>query len=622
MARNHEHDVRDVGLPLPELPDTAFQHKNLPLPEIVDGGIWTVREADDPLASSAGLGPTGGEMTVSFGDDGQSLTTQAHELGHARWTPRNFHKKYDKDMAYQHAEDARIWKRLDSAGVELSPILHGPHAQVDERLTHDPISTRALLVSTYGLPDKDMVIERARALGVPEGDIDLARQIHERYFSDEWPTFDSTVAAAQSIKEGCLVEMEPGEEYEPDEEEGDGESEEEADGDGEEGEGDGEGDGKPGKGSKAGKSEGGKGRPGKSEGDSSEGDGEGDDDESEGEGEGGDPEDPSGAAGGGHSRPSGSRTPPGVGDGPRYDPRSKPAMEGETPEERAAREAAADAERKELDAERKEREVEAAKRERERKANIAKAKKEVRNALKRAAAAEAKREAEREEVDPDLTPEEAYAGKLSSDHLMEFASQWTDMDVPDGRMEITTPALTMKLPANLRGRGFRSSIYGQRLGQVHRTQTDAVAFRTKLPKPRGGAVLIDRSGSMGLEDDQILELMAAAPAVIIATYSGHYHSGELRIVAKNGRRVPEYMLDPPGGCNMIDCSALMWLGQQPQRPRIWISDGGVSGYASGGGEFFCRGRAVEAARLCRAYGIHRIDDMERLLEDIRQRKLR
>lgn len=90
-------------------------------------------------------------------------------------------------------------------------------------------------------------------------------------------------------------------------------------------------------------------------------------------------------------------------------------------------------------------------------------------------------------------------------------------------------------------------------------------------------MLVDTSGSMSLDAadlDRILRETQGAAQVAI--YSGKGERGELRIVARGGRRAAACHLEPFGGGNIVDLPALDWLARQPA-PRIWISDGGVTG---------------------------------------------
>jgi hypothetical protein len=113
---------------------------------------------------------------------------------------------------------------------------------------------------------------------------------------------------------------------------------------------------------------------------------------------------------------------------------------------------------------------------------------------------------------------------------------------------------------------------------------------------KGGTILIDGSGSMGMDMSDIMELVKLAPAATVAVYSaGHCelhnyrtsaspitdgaNCGHLAIVAKDGRA---YNISTAGhdfrvgGGNGIDGLALKWLAKQ-EEPRFWISDGMVVG---------------------------------------------
>jgi hypothetical protein len=62
----------------------------------------------------------------------------------------------------------------------------------------------------------------------------------------------------------------------------------------------------------------------------------------------------------------------------------------------------------------------------------------------------------------------------------------------------------------------------------------------------------------------------------VAIYSGKGREGELVIVAKDAHRAKKDDLKSMGIGNIIDEHALNWLAAQAA-PRIWISDGGVTG---------------------------------------------
>jgi hypothetical protein len=65
----------------------------------------------------------------------------------------------------------------------------------------------------------------------------------------------------------------------------------------------------------------------------------------------------------------------------------------------------------------------------------------------------------------------------------------------------------------------------------------------------------------------------------VATYSGNRTSGTLHIVARKGRVANAdglRLARSSGSGNIVDGPALQWLAQQ-QAPRLWVSDGYVTG---------------------------------------------
>jgi len=151
-------------------------------------------------------------------------------------------------------------------------------------------------------------------------------------------------------------------------------------------------------------------------------------------------------------------------------------------------------------------------------------------------------------------------------------------DCPSGEMRVVVAALPHCSPNPRgvgRGRG-RATEEGALPRYLHRWPLDRAIFRRRA-HVRGGTVLVDTSGSMSLDAagvDSIL--MASSGAALVAIYSGTEKAGELRIVARDGRRADPKDLVPFGRGNIIDEPALEWLARQGG-PRLWISDGGVTG---------------------------------------------
>lgn len=146
--------------------------------------------------------------------------------------------------------------------------------------------------------------------------------------------------------------------------------------------------------------------------------------------------------------------------------------------------------------------------------------------------------------------------------------------VPD---EITEAKMPLSVPAWKLQRANRAVEEGTIPRYMHRWPTDKRVFhRTKrLP---GGTLLIDDSSSMGLSAEQLNEIIEAAPVATVAIYAGNdgYDGGEIRVVAKDGKRAKaEDLSITRHGGNGIDGPALEWLGSQ-EYPRIWVTDGGVT----------------------------------------------
>ena len=146
-----------------------------------------------------------------------------------------------------------------------------------------------------------------------------------------------------------------------------------------------------------------------------------------------------------------------------------------------------------------------------------------------------------------------------------------------GIMEIENPILQVNLNGKLKnGRGYRAMNYGHNPKYINRYCIDKQIFKQNH-RVKGGTILIDASGSMRFNGEDILEIMNILPAVTIAMYNGGGLGGILRIIAKGGRRVTQDYLDKyTGGGNIVDGPALRWLAEMPAR-RIWESDMKVFG---------------------------------------------
>lgn len=141
--------------------------------------------------------------------------------------------------------------------------------------------------------------------------------------------------------------------------------------------------------------------------------------------------------------------------------------------------------------------------------------------------------------------------------------------------------------------------------------SDGMAFgQRKHIKGQAGVILIDASGSMHLEPQQLVELATTVPYGIIAAYEAGFRHGKLVILASHGRVAsPEslsHYLDNRDGGNVIDGPALDWLGAQKGSPKIWVCDGAVTGI----GDYTHHNLTIDAETKVRRYNIQRVPKLD------------
>lgn len=203
-----------------------------------------------------------------------------------------------------------------------------------------------------------------------------------------------------------------------------------------------------------------------------------------------------------------------------------------------------------------------------------------------------------------------------------------------GTMHIITPDRPVLIPTNALQRRPIVSSEGHLLRAPWRAPIDGSVF-TRYRRVPGGTVLVDCSASMAWDDADLRRLLTLVPAATVATYSGDGSTGYLMIVAAKGHRVtPTSPVRPRFGGNVIDLPALTWLARHPG-PRVWVSDGGVTGTVDGGHAqavidartivlrsrivrcndaddalawFKSKGRIGASTRLCNACANHADDD--------------
>ena len=156
-------------------------------------------------------------------------------------------------------------------------------------------------------------------------------------------------------------------------------------------------------------------------------------------------------------------------------------------------------------------------------------------------------------------------------------------ELPVGRMSIATPPLTIRGRRVLRAgtAASRPATEGTRISRPDRYAIDGAIFSRRV-RGEGATVLVDTSGSMSLNVEEVEEIVrAAGGAAVVAIYSGRDDKGELRIVARGDMRASNEFFKPFGSGNIVDLPALEWLAKQPE-PRLWISDACVTGVGDEG----------------------------------------
>lgn len=152
-----------------------------------------------------------------------------------------------------------------------------------------------------------------------------------------------------------------------------------------------------------------------------------------------------------------------------------------------------------------------------------------------------------------------------------------------GEMEIANLPLVKAHPTRKNARKIHPSFVGA-FRYPHRAllpASDGMAFAHRK-KAKGGTILLDCSGSMNLNLNNIIGLLNRAPMLTIAGYASYddFRKGSLAIFIKNGmiasRTSIKGWYESISDGNVVDGPAIRWLIKQA-RPRIWISDGEVTG---------------------------------------------
>jgi hypothetical protein len=177
------------------------------------------------------------------------------------------------------------------------------------------------------------------------------------------------------------------------------------------------------------------------------------------------------------------------------------------------------------------------------------------------------------------------------------------------RPVIVNLPLTHRALGGLRPRRAPTTI-GRHPRHIERllTDPDRRIFDRRV-KTMGGVIVIDQSGSMRLTDDQVWNLIRAAPGCTVIGYSHEARStgvGNIWILAREGRVVDHV---PRGnGGNGVDGPALRFAASLRRRgdPFIWVCDGYVTDAFDDHSDALTR----ECAALVVQHQIHQVPDVE------------
>lgn len=163
-----------------------------------------------------------------------------------------------------------------------------------------------------------------------------------------------------------------------------------------------------------------------------------------------------------------------------------------------------------------------------------------------------------------------------------------------GKLRIKKLVMPDATRGNL-GKKRIASDTGKNPRRMHRYLTDRKVF-DRTSKGMGGVVLIDASGSMSFNHNDIRDIVEAAPGCTVAMYtevgwSKGSTTPNLWILAEKGRICKTSDMPDHRSGNVVDYPALKWAVKQRQRsasPVIWVSDGGVTGLGDSSHEALSR----------------------------------
>jgi hypothetical protein len=153
------------------------------------------------------------------------------------------------------------------------------------------------------------------------------------------------------------------------------------------------------------------------------------------------------------------------------------------------------------------------------------------------------------------------------------SNEWAELIVGETDLSVTVTGASVS-------RKRHPAQSGARVGYASRILTDPQR-RVFTGVKRGGAgvVLIDMSGSMDIDPEQVDELLKVARGLTVLGYS--HRPGDIEgtpnawVLARNGRRVASQDLRSGNVGNGVDGPALKWAQKfrESGQPLVWVFDG-------------------------------------------------
>lgn len=158
---------------------------------------------------------------------------------------------------------------------------------------------------------------------------------------------------------------------------------------------------------------------------------------------------------------------------------------------------------------------------------------------------------------------------------------------------------------------------GKHPRRLHRYLTDPQKrVFDKTVRGQGGIVVIDTSGSMRLDRDDVMGIVKASPGCTVLSYSvpsfaiddnGEAVETNAYVLASRGRMVDE--MPEFGSANAVDLPVLKWAVSErrsSRTPIVWVCDGYVTGHGDVAHEVL----TLQAVEYCLTHGISIVPDAE------------